>query len=141
MDGIKNSQDACQNTPVGETDTRGCSWMTYDGDQDGVLNGQDECMNTYNSKQGEIDENGCWVVSDDGSSGIGFLIFIILGVILVVLLVSRSNRSDSDGISIDGMKVLSVAGKIAGGAAGVFTGMHQLARKYRWCIRIFSQMR
>ena len=47
MDGVSDADDACPDTPAGETvDTVGCSSSQEDADNDGVMDAFDACPNT-----------------------------------------------------------------------------------------------
>ncbi len=55
QDGVRDSQDACPNTPVGESvDASGCP---VDSDRDGVADSQDQCTET--PRGARVDEQGC----------------------------------------------------------------------------------
>lgn len=55
QDGVRDSQDACPNTPVGESvDVSGCP---VDTDGDGVIDSQDQCNET--PRGARVDEQGC----------------------------------------------------------------------------------
>ena len=56
-DGVKNSLDACPDTPAGDAvDQRGCS-LPKDADRDGVVDANDRCPNTPAGTM--VDANGC----------------------------------------------------------------------------------
>ena len=57
-DGVLNGDDACPNTPSGETvNAEGCSDSQLDDDGDGVVNGDDVCANTPNGET--VNAEGC----------------------------------------------------------------------------------
>jgi outer membrane protein OmpA-like peptidoglycan-associated protein len=61
-DGVKNSSDACPDTPAGDAvDARGCS-LPKDADRDGVVDASDKCPNTPAGTA--VDANGCPKDSD-----------------------------------------------------------------------------
>lgn len=63
-DGVRDSMDACPNTPAGHVvDSRGCS---LDSDSDGVIDADDQCPNTY--RGATVDERGCEL--DDDNDGV-----------------------------------------------------------------------
>lgn len=63
-DGVRDSMDACPNTPAGhKVDSRGCS---LDSDGDGVVDADDQCPNTY--RGATVDAKGCEL--DDDNDGV-----------------------------------------------------------------------
>jgi outer membrane protein OmpA-like peptidoglycan-associated protein len=67
-DGVKNSVDACPDTPAGEAvDARGCS-LPKDADRDGVLDPNDQCPNTPAGEA--VDARGCSLPKDADGDGV-----------------------------------------------------------------------
>lgn len=67
-DGVKNSVDACPDTPAGDpVDARGCS-LPKDADGDGVLNANDQCPNTPAGDA--VDAKGCSLPKDADGDGV-----------------------------------------------------------------------
>ena len=63
-DGVRDSRDACPDTPAGHrVDSRGCS---LDSDGDGVVDADDKCPNTY--RGAKVDAMGCEM--DDDKDGV-----------------------------------------------------------------------
>jgi hypothetical protein len=72
-DGVHDSIDLCQNTPVGFTglDADGCSWEQRDDDSDGVFNPDDNCADTDVLTMTDLDVNGCaWEQRDDDGDSV-----------------------------------------------------------------------
>ena len=124
-DGVVDGYDLCRDTSNGsEVDSNGCSGIQVDADDDGVLNSQDLCPGT-NVNGNSVDDTGC--VVDRENSNFGMVFFAILVVILMgILIINVFGKLGEVGIS--GGDVLSLAGKIVSGTAGLFTGMHQLQK-------------
>jgi outer membrane protein OmpA-like peptidoglycan-associated protein len=60
LDGVRDWDDQCAQTPIGaKVDAKGCP---LDGDGDGVFDGLDKCPDT--PKGAKIDKNGCSIDSD-----------------------------------------------------------------------------
>ncbi len=67
-DGVKNSIDACPNTPAGEAvDASGCS-LPKDADHDGVTDNLDRCPNTPAGTR--VDAAGCPLAQDADGDGV-----------------------------------------------------------------------
>jgi outer membrane protein OmpA-like peptidoglycan-associated protein len=67
-DGVKDSADACPDTPAGDAvDARGCS-LPKDADRDGVADNLDRCPNTPAGTR--VDAAGCPVAKDADGDGV-----------------------------------------------------------------------
>jgi outer membrane protein OmpA-like peptidoglycan-associated protein len=67
-DGVKNSIDACPDTPAGDAvDVRGCS-LPKDRDKDGVTDNLDRCPNTPMGDR--VDASGCTIPRDADGDGV-----------------------------------------------------------------------
>lgn len=67
-DGVKNSIDACPDTPAGDAvDARGCS-LPKDADRDGVMDNLDRCPNTPAGTR--VDAAGCPLPKDADGDGV-----------------------------------------------------------------------
>jgi len=67
-DGVKNSIDACPDTPAGDAvDARGCS-LPKDADRDGVVDNLDRCPNTPAGTR--VDAAGCPLAKDADGDGV-----------------------------------------------------------------------
>ena len=96
-DGVSDSADQCNNTPVNEpVNANGCAQSELDSDGDGVSDNVDQCPNTNNGDT--VGWNGCKVTiqenedsttDDDTSSIPGFGILTALLSILFAISFTR----------------------------------------------------